>query len=62
MDTVVKLALKLPRKLRVVQIAWMQGEVIGVYRHDRPFEADDHLDHLILGLRIELKQRVFVQS
>jgi hypothetical protein len=41
---VVKLALEAPLELRVVQVARMQIEIVGVNREGRVFELDDDFD------------------
>src|SRR5215469_851798 len=59
---VVELPLKLPLKLRVIEIAGMQFVEIGVHRHGAMRELNADLDPVAFGARIEAEQRVLVEA
>ena len=61
MQAIVKLPLKLPFKLRVVEIARMKFEVIGMHRNGRIFEIYEHFHAVAFRVRGKLQQRVFVK-
>jgi hypothetical protein len=61
-QAIVKLALKAPFELRIVQIARMQIEVIRVHWDAWIPKLDDQLDAIALGARIEIKQRMLVET
>ena len=62
MQCVVKLALKAPFELRVVEIAGMQIEIIGVHGNGRVFELDDDFHAFAFGARREVQQRMLVKA
>ena len=61
-ERVVKLALEAPLKLRVVEIARVEIEVVDVHGDGLVFEADDDLDAVALGARGKVQQRMFVET
>jgi hypothetical protein len=61
MQAIVKLPLKFPFKLRVVEIAWMKFEVIGMHRNWRIFEIYEYFHTVAFRVRGKLQQRVFVE-
>lgn len=62
MKAIVKLPLEAPLELRVLQIARMQLEVIGVYLYRRILEANDDLDGFALRACVESQQRMLVKT
>ena len=62
MQAIVKLALETPLELRMVQIAGMEFEIVSVHGNGRILERDDDLDALAFGARVEIEQRVFVET
>ncbi len=62
MQAIEELALEGPFKLRMVQIAWVKFEIVGVDRHRRVLEADDHLYGITLGTGGEIQQGMFVEA
>ncbi len=62
MQAIVELPLEAPLKLRVIQIAWVQIEVIGVHRHARISELDDQFDAITFAAGIEGEQRVLIKT
>jgi hypothetical protein len=59
---VVELALKTPFELRVVEVAGMEIEIIGVHRNRGVFEFDDYFNAIALGSGREVQQRVLVEA
>src|SRR6202041_897946 len=59
---VVKLALEAPFELRVVEVAGMQIEIVGVYRDRCVFELDDYFYAFAFGAGGEVQQRVLVEA
>jgi hypothetical protein len=57
-----ELALEAPFKLRIVEIAWMEIEIISVHRNRFIFEVDDDLDAFSLSARREVQQRVLIEA
>ena len=62
MQAIVKLALKAPFKLRIVQITRMHVEIVGVHRDGRILELDNQLHAFALGTCIEIQQRMLIQA
>src|SRR5208337_1078437 len=62
MQAVKKLALKGPLELRIVEIAWVQLEVVNVDRRIGEARANDHFDGFTFDAGIELDQRMFVKQ
>jgi len=62
MQAVVELALKTPFELRVIEIARVQIEIIGVDRDRRILEVNDYFDAFALGARVERHQGMFIQK
>src|ERR1035441_1119107 len=60
-QAVEELALEGPLELRIVEIARMHLEVIGVDRRISETGPDDYFDGLAFGARIELDQRMLVE-
>ena len=60
MQAVVELALEGPLELRVIEVARVQLEIIGVHRYRRVLELDDHGHALPILARVKLQQRVLV--
>lgn len=58
--TIVELTLEGPLELRMIQIAGMKIEVVGVYGYGRTLEFDDELHPTAFGARGESKHRVLV--
>jgi hypothetical protein len=58
---IVKLALKAPLELRVVEIARVQIEIIGVNGNVFVFELDDGFNSLALGPSRKIQQRMLVE-
>jgi hypothetical protein len=48
--------------LRIVQVAGMQIEIVGVKRRLGEARPDDEFNAVALGARLELDQRVLVQA
>ena len=61
-QAIVKLALEGPLKLRMIQVARMQIEIIGVDWDIGILELDDDLDSVAFGPRGEVQQRMLVQA
>jgi hypothetical protein len=61
-QTIIELALEAPFELRMVQIARVQIEVIGVYRDTWILELDDQLNAIALGASIEIEQWMLVEA
>jgi hypothetical protein len=61
MQRVVELALEAPFELRVIEIARMQIEIVGVNGNALVFERDDDFNSLALGPRRKIQQRMFVE-
>ena len=59
-EAIEKLALKRPFKLRMVQVAGMELEVVGVHRHVGIFEPNDHFHRFTAELRVEGEQWMLV--
>ena len=59
---VVELALEAPFKLRVVEVARVQVEVIRVHRDRGVFELNDYFHAFALGARGEIQQRMLVET
>lgn len=57
----VKLALKRPLELRMVEVARVQIEIVGVNRHGRIFEIDDDFHRFAFCARVEVQQRVLIK-
>jgi hypothetical protein len=57
-----ELALEAPFKLRVIEIARMEIEIIRMHGNGFIFELDDDLDAFALGARREIQQWVFVKA
>src|SRR4029077_4382906 len=62
MQRIVELALEAPFKLRMVEVAGMEIEIISVHRHGSVSELDDHLHAFALGPRREIQQRMLVEA
>jgi len=61
-ERVVKLALEAPLELRVVEIARVEIEVVGVHGDGLVFKVDDDFDAVTLGAGGEVQQGVFVET
>jgi len=61
-QAIVELALKAPFKLRMVQVARVQIEVIGMYGDAWIPELDDQFNAIALGASVEIQQRVLVEA
>jgi hypothetical protein len=61
-QAVEELALEGPLKLRVVEVARMKFEIVGMNRNPRILEVDDYFDGVTFGAGAEVEQRVLVQS
>src|SRR5579859_254728 len=61
-ERVVKLALEAPLELRIVEVARMQIEIVGMDRDAFILELNDDFDPVILGTGREVQQRVLVQA
>src|ERR1017187_4289954 len=60
-QAVEKLALEGPLELRIVEVARVHLEVVGVDRRIGKARANDHFDGFALGAGIELDQRMLVE-
>src|SRR6202041_156035 len=58
---VVDLALKMPRELRIIEIAGVNGKHVGVNRHGRVLQVDEHFNHAVIFACGKSEQRMFVQ-
>jgi len=58
-QAIVKLALKCPHKLRMLEIARMHIEVISVNWNSHIFGIDDELNSVVVNARWEVEQRMF---
>jgi hypothetical protein len=61
-ERVVKLALKAPFELRVIEIAGVKIEIISVHRNGVVFELDNDFHPFPLGTRGEVQQGMFVEA
>jgi hypothetical protein len=61
-QTIIELALEAPFELRMVQIARVQIEVIGVYWDTWILELDDQFNAIALGASIEIEQWMLVEA
>ena len=61
MQTVVKLALEFPLELRMIEVAGMKFEVVGMDRNRGAFEIDNDFHCLALGAGGKIQQRVLVE-
>src|SRR5579864_70427 len=59
---VVKLALETPFKLRIVQVAGMKVEIVGVDGHAFVLEANNDFDAVSLAASRERQQRMLVEA
>ena len=55
MQAIEKLALKGPLKLRMVEVAWMHFEIIGMYGDVRVLEVDDDFNSFTFSTRRKIK-------
>jgi len=62
MERVVELALQVPGKLRLVEVAGMDGKAVGVDWDGRVLEIDQDLDHAAGFLGRKSKQRMIVEA
>lgn len=60
-QAVVELALESPFELRMIEVAGMKLEIIGMHWDGRTPELDDDFHGLALGARGEIEQRVLVE-
>lgn len=58
---IVKLPLKTPLELGVVEVAGMEIEIVGVHRDGSVFELNDELNSLALGARGKVQKRMLVE-
>ena len=58
---IVKLPLKTPLKLRIIQIPRMQIEVVRMHRNVLIFEPDDDFDAVALRVSGEVQKGMFVK-
>ena len=61
MQAVIELPLESPLELRMIEVAGMKFEVVGVHWNRRVPELDDDFDRLALGASREIKQGVLVE-
>ena len=61
MERVIKLALKLPLKLGMIEIARVHLEYVGMDRNRALGELDEHLDSIALLSRVKAQQRMLVK-
>jgi hypothetical protein len=61
-ESVEELALEGPLELRVVEVARVQLETVGVHRDRFVFELDDDLDTFAFGAGGEIQQWMFVEA
>jgi len=61
-QAIVKLALKTPFELGVVQIARMQVEVVSVHRHGWILKLNDQFDAIAFSASGEVEQGVLVET
>ena len=61
MERVVKLPLKLPLKLRMVEVARVHLECVGMDRNRAVGKLDENLDSLASFVRVETQQGMFVK-
>ena len=59
---VVELALEAPLELRVVEVAGVEIEIVGVHGNGFVFELDDDLDAVPLGARGKVQERMLVEA
>ena len=62
MQSIKELPLKAPFQLWMIEIAWVQLEIVRVHGNGFIFEFDDDLDAFALGARGEVQERVFVEA
>jgi hypothetical protein len=61
-QAVVKLALEAPLELGIVQVPWVQLEVISMYGNGRILKLDNDFHPFSLGPRREIKQWVLIET
>ena len=61
MQTVVELALEFPLELRVIEVAGMKFEVVGMDRNRGTLKIDNDFHCLALGASGKIQQRVLVE-
>ena len=61
-EGVVKLALEVPGKLRVIEIASVDLEDVGVHRDGGVFQVDEDFDEVVGFAGGELQERVVVET
>ena len=61
-ERIEELALEAPFELRMVEIAWVEVEIVGVHGDGFIFELDDDLNPFALGMRGEIQERVLVEA
>lgn len=61
-QAIVELTLERPLELRMVEIARVQIEVVGVNRDIRILELDDHFNGFPFPTGIEIEQRMLVKT
>ena len=61
MQAVVELPLKCPFKLRMIEIAWMEFEAIGVHWNRRVPEVNQNFNAFTLDASREIQQRMFIE-
>jgi hypothetical protein len=61
-QAVIELALKAPFELKIVQIARMKLEIIGMHWNVRVLEFDDDFDAVTLFAGRKVQQRVLVET
>jgi hypothetical protein len=59
---IVELALETPFKLGMIEVPWMEVEIIGMHGHGLIFELDDDLYSITLGARREVQEGMLVQA
>ena len=62
MQAIVELALQTPFELRIVQVTWMQIEIIRVHRDGRILELNDEFYSIALGASREVEQWMLVKT
>ena len=62
MQTIVKLALEAPFKLRMIQIAGMEFKVVSMHGNRGTLEGDDDFHALAFRARVEIEQRMLVKT
>ncbi len=60
-QAVVQLMLQMPAELRMIEVACVNRQHVGVYRHGRVLQIDQNLDRTVILTCRKSKQRMIVE-